>query len=66
MRKFNKRRKSTSVSTFDFPSFYRKLLCNKLLTVFSSLTNFFFDEGENKFITVNTYGSSWVKISKIM
>ena len=65
MNGLNKRRKATSVSTFDFSTLYNKLSHNKLLMVLNSLIDFYFD-GENKYITVNNYGASWVKISKIM
>ena len=57
MKKLDKQRKSTSVSTFDFSTLYAKLPHNKLLMVLSSLTYFFFDEGENKYIIVNIYGA---------
>ena len=61
MNGLNKRRKATSVSTFDFSSFYTKLPHNKLLMVLNSLIDFCFDGGENKYITVNNYGAHWVK-----
>ena len=61
MNGLNKRRKATSVSTFDFSSFYTKLPHNKLLMVLNSLIDFCFDGGENKYITVNNYGARWVK-----
>ena len=66
MNGLNKRRKSTSVSTFDFPMLYTKLPHNKLLMVRNSLIDFCFDRGESKYITVNNYEARWVKISKIM
>ena len=56
-----KRRKATSVSTFDFSTSYTKLSHNKLLMVLNSLIGFCFDGGESKFITVNNYGARWVK-----
>ena len=56
----NKRRKTTSVSTFDLSLLYTKLLHNKLLTILNSLIDFYFD-GESKHITVNNYGTRWVK-----
>ena len=65
MNGLNKRRKATSVSNFDFSTLYTQLPHNKLLMVLNSLIDFYFD-GENKYITVNNYGASWVKISKIM
>ena len=56
-----KRRKATSVSTFDFSTLCTKLSHNKLLMVLNSLIDFCFDGGESKFITVNNYGARWVK-----
>ena len=56
-----KRRKATSVSTFDFPTLYTKLPHDKLLMVLNSLIDFCFDGGENVYITVNNYGARWVK-----
>ena len=53
----NKRRKATSVSTFEFSTLYTKLPHNKLLMVLNSLINFYFDGGENKYITVNNMES---------
>ena len=61
MNGLNKRRKATSVSTFDFSSFYTKLPHNKFLMVLNSLIDFCFDGGENKYITVNNCGARWVK-----
>ena len=61
MNGLNKRRKATSVSTFDFSTLYTKLPHNKLLMVLNSLTDFCFDGGENKQITVNNSGARWVK-----
>ena len=66
MNGLNKRRKVTSVSTFDFSTLYTKLPHNKLLMVLNSLIDFWFDGGEGKYITVNNYGDRWIKISKIM
>ena len=61
MNGLNKRRKATSVSAFDFSTFYTKFSHNKLLMVLNSLTDFCFDGGENKQITVNNYGARWVE-----
>ena len=63
MNGLNKRRKSASLSAFDFlPTFYTKFPHNKLLIVLNSLIDrFCFDGGENKYITVNTYWARWVK-----
>ena len=61
MNGLNKRRKATSVSTFDFSTLYTKLPHNKLLMVLNSLIDFCFDGGESKYITVNNYGARWVK-----
>ena len=58
---FNKRRKATSVPTFDFSTLYTKLPHNKLLVVLNTLIDFCFDGGESKYITVNYYGARWVK-----
>ena len=60
MNGLNKRRKATSVSTFDFSTLYTKLPHNKLLMVLNSLIGFCFDGGECKYITVNNYGARWV------
>ena len=46
MNGLNKRRKATSISTFDVTTLYTKLLHNKLLMVLSSLIDFYFDGGE--------------------
>ena len=61
MNGLNKQRKATSVSTFDFSSLYTKLPNKKLLMVLNSLTDLYFDGGENKYITVNNYGACCVK-----
>ena len=61
MNGLNKRRKATSVSTFDFSTLYTKLSHNKLLIVLNSLIDYCFDGGESKYITVNSYGACWVK-----
>ena len=46
----NKRRKATSVSTFDFSTLYTKLPYNTLLMVLNSLIDFYFDGGKNKIL----------------
>ena len=61
MNQLNKRRKLTSISTFEFSSLYTKLSHNKLLMVCNSLIDFCFDGGESKYITVNNYGACWIK-----
>ena len=66
MNGLNKQRKATSVSTFDFSTLYTKLPQNKLLMVLNSLIDFYFDGGESKYITVNNYGTYWVKNINIM
>ena len=60
MNGFNKRKKATSVLTFDFSILYTKLAHNKLLMVLNSLIDSCFD-GECEYITVNNYGARWVK-----
>ena len=55
MNELNKRRKATSVSTFDLSTLCTKLPDNKLLMLLNSLIYFCFDGGENKYITVNNY-----------
>ena len=60
----NKRKKGTSVSTFDFSTFYAKLPHNKLLTVLNSVIGFCFERGERKYIAVNNYGDRWVNNMK--
>ena len=60
MNGLNKRRKATSVSTFDFSTLYTKLSHNKLLMVLNSLIDFCFDGGECQYITVNNYQACWV------
>ena len=57
----NKRRKATFISTFHFPTLYTKLPHIKLLMVLNTLIDFCFDGGESKYITVNNYGSRWIK-----
>ena len=47
----NKRRKTTSVSTFDFPT-YTELPNNKILMVLNSFVDFSFDRGENICVTI--------------
>ena len=37
---------------------------NKLSMVLNSLIDFSFDQGESEYITVNSYGVRWVKITK--
>ena len=61
MNGFHKSRKATSISTLEFSTLYTRLPHNKLLMVFNSLTDFCFDGGESKYITVNSYGALWVK-----
>ena len=65
MNGLNKRRKPTSVSTFDFSTLYTKLTHNKFLMVLNSLINFCFDAGESKYITVNSYGVKDIKYNVI-
>ena len=55
MNGLNKRRKATSVSTFDFSALYTKLPHKKLLMVLNSFTDFCFDGGESKYIIVIYY-----------
>ena len=45
MNELHKRRKTTSVSMFNFSTLYIKLLHNKLLMVLNSLIDFCFDKG---------------------
>ena len=52
MNGFNKRKKATSISTYDFSTLYIKLPHNKLLVVLNSLIDFCFDGGECNYITV--------------
>ena len=59
MNGLNKRRKATSVLTFNFSTLYNKLSHNKLLMVLNSLIDFYFDGGECKYITINNYGARW-------
>ena len=68
MNGLNKRKKSTSVSTFDFSTLYtiNCLPRNKLLMVLNSLIDFCFDGGQSKYITVNNYAARLVKTSKIV
>ena len=66
MNELNKRRKATSVLTFNFSTLYPKLLHRKLLTVVNGLIDFCFDGGESRYITVNNYEARCEKISKIM
>ena len=61
MNGLNKRRKATSISTFDISTLYTKLPHNKVLMVLNSLVDFCFDGAESKYITVNDYGACWVK-----
>ena len=61
MNKLITHRKANSMSTFDFSTLDTKLQYNKLLIVLNNLINFCFDEGENKYITVCSYGVHWVK-----
>ena len=53
MNGLNKRRKTTSVSVFDFST----KLPHKLLMILNSSIDFCFDGGESKYITVNSYWS---------
>ena len=57
----NKRRKASSVSTFIFCTLYTKFPHNELVMVLNCLTDFCFDEGESKYITVKSCGVRWVK-----
>ena len=61
MNELNKRRKATSVSTFDFSTLYTKLPHNKLLMILNSLIDSRFEGGERKYIIVNNYGARCVK-----
>ena len=61
MNGLNKRRKATSVSTFEFSTLCTKLPHSKPLMVLNSLIDFCFDGGERKYIRVNNYGARWVK-----
>ena len=64
MNALNKQRKVTSVSAFYFSTLYTELPHNKLLVVLNSSTDFYFEGGEHKYVTVNNYGAPWVKIIK--
>ena len=55
MNGLNKRRKATSVLTFDFSALYNELLHNKFLMVANSLIDFCFDGEKSRYITVNSY-----------
>ena len=57
MNGLNKRRKATSVSTFDVSTFYTKLPHNKLLMVLNSLSDFCFEGVESNYIKVNNHGA---------
>ena len=60
MNGLNKRRKATSISTFDVTTLYTKLLHNKLLMVLSSLIDFCFDGGEiNMLQLIFTFGKKY-------
>ena len=61
MNKVNKRRKATSIPTFESSTLYAILPHNKFLTVLNGLIDFCLDGGESKYITVNIYGPRWVK-----
>ena len=61
MNGLNKRRKATSVSTFDFSTLYTKFPHNELLMVLNSFIDFGFDGGESRYITANNYGARWVE-----
>ena len=61
MNKLKKPRKANFVSAFDFSTLYTKLLHYKLMMVLNNLIHSCFDEGENKYITVSSYGARWVK-----
>ena len=63
MNALNKRRKATSVSTFDFFTLYTKLP-HKLLMALNCLIDFCFDGGESKYITFNSYRFRLVKYIK--
>ena len=60
MNGLNKRRKATSVSTFDFSTLYTKLAHSKFLMVLNSLIGFCFDGRGCKYITANNYGARWI------
>ena len=64
MNRLNKLRKATSISNFDFSISYTKLLLNKLQMVHNSVTDFCFNSGESKHVTVNSYGGRWMKYIK--
>ena len=53
----NKLRKVNSGSAFGFSTLYTKLPHYKLLMVPNNLIHSCFDEGENKYITVSSYGA---------
>ena len=63
MYEFDKQRKVTSISIFDFSTLYTKLPHNKLLMVLTSFIDFCFDGGVSKYITINSCWVCWVKIS---
>ena len=57
----NKRRKATSIPTFDFSTLHSKFPHIELLIVLNSLIDFYFDGEESKYITVNSYEACCVK-----
>ena len=63
MNGLNKRRKATSVSTFDFATLYNKLPHNKLLIVLNRLIDFCFDGGECKYIYQQTANKGCSRLS---
>ena len=61
MNKCNKRRKSYSISNFNFSILYTKFLHNKHSMVLNNLIDLCFDGGENKYITPGDNGACCVK-----
>ena len=61
-------KKAFSIETYDFLSLYTNLPHNILKNVMRKLINFYFKDGEKKFIAVTKFGATWTdkrKQSKI-
>ena len=56
MNRLKKRKKATSVLSFDFSTLYTKLPHNKRLVVLNSLIDFCFDGVQSKYITLIIMG----------
>ena len=59
----NRKKQAKNIFTFDFATLYTKIPHNKLFSELCEMAAQVFKEGNNKFIFVDDFGSSWNNIT---